>query len=222
MLLGVDGYPRGWVGAALGDDGRTRLVTGPTVTDLVAQVPDVRVVAVDIPIGLCDDGRRACDVAAKRFLGARSSTVFLTPVRAALTAASYAEANERSRALTGGGISAQAYALRARILEVDEWVRHTPVPVYEVHPEVCFARMSGRVLTSRKTTWLGAEQRRRALAEHGIELLADDDTPHDVPVADVLDAAACAWTARRIEAGTAECFPDPPQQLGGRPCAIRA
>ena len=217
MLLGVDGYPRGWVGVALADDGRTRLLTGRTVADLVAQVPDVRVVAVDIPIGLCDDERRACDMAAKRLLGARSSTVFLTPVRAALTAATYAEANERSRALTGLGISRQAYALRARILEVDEWVRRAPVPVYEVHPEVCFARMAGRVLTSKKTTWLGAEQRRRALAEHGIELPADNETPGDVPVADVLDAAACAWTARRIEAGTAECFPDPPG-----PTAIRA
>jgi len=36
---------------------------------------------------------------------------------------------------------------------------------------------------------------------------------------DVLDAAAVAWTARRIAAGTARSFPDPPVILAGEGAA---
>jgi predicted RNase H-like nuclease len=208
-VVGVDGYPKGWVGVVLDDSngaggGAVAVVAGPTVADVVQQAGSVAVAAVDIPIGLGVDRSRSCDTAAKRRLGARSSTVFLTPVRAALEASTYAEANALSRALTGAGISAQAYALRTRILEVDAWLPAAGVPVYEVHPELSFARMAGRSLLTRKTTWVGAEERRRLLAAHGIEPPAGDGVPTDVPVADVLDAAACAWTARRLVAGTAE------------------
>lgn len=204
-MLGVDGYPKGWVGVAMYDDGSCDLLVGPTVAAVAAQVPEVGVVAVDIPVGLSLDGPRRCDVAAKRVLGARSSTVFLTPVRAALEAPTYEEANAVARACTGAGISKQAYALRERILEVDAWVRQgAGVEVYEAHPELSFARMAGQVVSAKKTTWPGAEQRRRALAAVGIEPPWEGAVPPDVPVADVLDAAACAWTAGRIAAGVAE------------------
>ena len=40
-------------------------------------------------------------------------------------------------------------------------------------------------------------------------------------VDDVLDAAAAAWSARRVVAGSARLLPDPPERFSdGRPCAI--
>lgn len=77
---------------------------------------------------------------------------------------------------------------------------------------MCFARMHGRPLTSRKSTWAGGEARRGLLAQHGIVLsgelgLAGPRTGVD----DVLDAGAVAWTARRWVAGQAESLPDPPE-----------
>jgi predicted RNase H-like nuclease len=41
-----------------------------------------------------------------------------------------------------------------------------------------------------------------------------------VPLDDVLDAAAVAWTANRIAVGIASTLPDPPEQVGGRRVAI--
>ena len=45
------------------------------------------VIGIDIPIGLPDTGRRQADVLAYTLVGPRRSSVFMTPVRAALEAA---------------------------------------------------------------------------------------------------------------------------------------
>ncbi|HKY64927.1 MAG TPA: DUF429 domain-containing protein, partial [Acidimicrobiales bacterium] len=65
-------------------------------------------------------------------------------------------------------------------------------------------------------TWAGAAARRAAMAAEGI-VVPDDIGPAGLVAGsdDVLDAAAVAWTARRIAAGTARCFPDPPPVLSG-------
>ena len=44
------------------------------------------VVAIDIPIGLSDRGRRQADVLARRAVGILTSSVFMTPTRAVLDA----------------------------------------------------------------------------------------------------------------------------------------
>ena len=77
------------------------------------------VVAIDIPIGLPPTGPRQADVLARGQVGRRASSVFVTPIRAALLATTHAEASALHRSATGKGLSQQAYALRAKILEVD-------------------------------------------------------------------------------------------------------
>lgn len=43
----------------------------------------------------------------------------------------------------------------------------------------------------------------------------------EVPVDDVLDAAAAAWSAHRIASGRAQSHPEPPQRVGaGRRIAL--
>nr|WP_255371982.1 DUF429 domain-containing protein [Cellulosimicrobium sp. CUA-896] len=155
-------------------------------------------------------------------MGALRSSVFMTPVRAALSAPDHATAVRVNREHAGEGISIQAFALRVKLLQVDAWVRTTRVRVVEAHPEVSFARMHGAALTSRKSTWAGGEARRRLLAEQGVVLagelgLEGEDTGAD----DVLDAAAAAWTARRVARGEAVPLPDPPEVFDdGWPAAI--
>ena len=74
-------------------------------------------------------------------------------------------------AADGAGFSKQAWGLRAKLLEVDAWVKSGPaVRVAEVHPEVSFAAMHGAPLVVGKRSWGGMNQRRALLAEHGIEL----------------------------------------------------
>ncbi len=222
-VLGVDACRSGWVGIAWGGGEQLWPYLADTVAELVAACADdgpVAVVGVDVPIGLCDEGPRAADALAADRLGARRrSSVFPTPVRAALLAPDHAAASDANRQANGGqGVSQQSYGLRHRILEVDGWLGGPGSgrpPVYEVHPEVTFAEMAGAPLAASKKTWSGAEQRRMLLAREGLFVAGTLGAAGAAAVDDVLDAAAVAWTAARIATGDAVSLPDPPQLVGG-------
>jgi predicted RNase H-like nuclease len=64
-----------------------------------------------------------------------------------LSAKPFAAAVAESVRQSGTGISQQAYALRTKILEVEEWLPTSTSPVWEVHPEVSFAVDGGAMLT---------------------------------------------------------------------------
>jgi predicted RNase H-like nuclease len=185
------------------------------LADRAAADGPVTVIAIDIPIGLADTGRRDADVLARKELKERWPSVFITPVRAAVEAAGYEAASAENRRLAGEGLSRQAFALRAKILDVDRWLRAgsaEPARVVEVHPELSFATMAGAPLRSRKITWAGAVQRRTLLAGAGIVLDGDLGLAGaQAGVDDVLDAAAAAWTARRVSQRSARCLPPSPE-----------
>jgi predicted RNase H-like nuclease len=225
-VLGVDACRAAWVGVVL-DHGAATVHVAKGIAALVAEVEmdgHLAVIGIDIPIGLPDTGRRQADVLAYEVLGPRRSSVFMTPVRAALQAGSHAAAVAVNRQRTGEGVSAQGYGLRAKILEVDGWVRQAGRRVVEVHPEVSFARMAGSPLPDGKRSWAGAHHRRRLLADAGVHL-ADEIGPagRHAAVDDVLDAGAAAWTASRVASGTATPLPNPPvEHADGWPAAIWA
>jgi predicted RNase H-like nuclease len=209
-VLGVDGCPGGWIGA---------LVTGSSVEWLLLPdaaavlAVDAAAVGIDMPIGRPAVGPRACDVAARRLLGPRRSSVFPAPVRAVLAASSYAEARTLSLAASGRSLSVQAWNLVDRIRDLDAALTdHTRV--VEVHPEVVFARLAGP-LPSKKTP---SGQHLRAQALH--QWLDDwPPVPRPARTDDALDALACAWTARRWLAGEAEVLGDEVDEMG-RPMRI--
>lgn len=221
-VVGIDGCKGGWVGVVLAG-GDIAVVEGRSIASILGRTGSVDVVGIDIPIGLPVRGARAADVAVQRFLGARRATVFSTPIREALQAPTLTQAIAVSRERAGVGISAQAYALRARIFEVDAWLDGASADVREVHPEASFSAMVGRPMASPKKSWNGMQERVAALARAGIRLPADLGHAGAVAGADdVLDAAAAAWSARRVAAGQAVCFPDPPEDVDGRSVAIWA
>lgn len=94
-----------------------------------------------MPIGLPDNGRRQADLLAQKAVGALRSSVFTTPVRAALDAPDHRTATSRNHALTGTGVSIQAFGLKPKLLQVWKWVRRTHHRVVEAHPEVSFAQI---------------------------------------------------------------------------------
>jgi predicted RNase H-like nuclease len=213
-VLGVDGCPGGWVGALLLPGApRPRVVVAPTIEALVETVRaelDVQVVGIDIPIGLPDSSIRQADVLARRVLPGRASSVFTTLTRPAYLAADRAAADAVNRGLSGQGVGAQAFALRAKILEVDAWLRSRPtVDVVEVHPEVSFTTMTGGPLPGKRTEE-GQQARLAALAAAGVarpSVLKGAGYAPD----DVLDACAVAWSAHRRATGEARWLPDPPE-----------
>ena len=86
-VLGVDACKKGWIGIA----GDLRAYFAVTIGELVERAEvdgSLAVVGIDIPIGLPERGAREADVLARRVVGRRASSVFATPVRAALEAAS--------------------------------------------------------------------------------------------------------------------------------------
>ncbi|MGO4603926.1 DUF429 domain-containing protein [Terrabacter sp. 2YAF2] len=226
-VLGVDGCAAGWVGALLEPGApRPRILVAPTITDLVAMVREstgIRVVGIDIPIGLPDNTIRQADVLARRALPGKASSVFSTLTRSAYAAATRLEADSVNRDLVGQGVGAQAFALRDKIVEVDAWLRTRPtVTVLETHPEVSFAAMTGAPILASKRTDDGRDRRLDALAAAGIarpSVLQGQGYAAD----DVLDACAVAWSAARHAAGLARPVPDPPEVFSdGIPAAIWA
>ncbi len=206
-VVGVDGIPSGWVSVELVDGAFSGARAFATLGDLLEANPEASVVAVDIPVGLPETGPREADVAARFFLKPRQASVFLVPPRAVLEAPSYDDALQRCAQLGRPGISQQAYALRQKILEVDALARPGD-RIHEIHPEVSFQAMKGGPLTHGKKSWNGFAERRRLLNVAGIELPYDPLDLADASVDDVLDAAAAAWSARRIAAGDARTLPE--------------
>lgn len=224
-VVGVDACRSGWVAVALGDDGvvgAALAATVPEVLDLLAVHGPVERIGIDIPIGGLEGRPRACDDLARARLGPRRSSVFAAPDPRVLHAATYAEANARSKALTGRGLAKQAWNLVPRIREVAALVAERRLDPAEVHPELCFRELAGAPLPHPKTTWAGIRHRERLLAAAGLVLPDDLGAAGAAGVDDVLDAAAVAWTARRWARGESWLLPDPPERdAAGRPVAIR-
>jgi predicted RNase H-like nuclease len=206
---GIDGYPGGWVCATLAGDAITWTTAG--VGGIAGLLAVGTVTGIDMPIGLRDDGLRACDALARRALPGAASRVFTTPPRHVLAlglAAPNAEVQEASRRLTGSGVSRQALGLATRILTLDAVLAAEPtLPVIEVHPELSFATLAGRVL-DRKKSAAGVGQRVAALLTWRPDVASVlAAAPPDVPVDDALDALAALWSAVRWRDGLARTIP---------------
>jgi len=203
LVAGVDGCKRGWVAVVL-IDGRfreARLLEG--VDSSFAELTDMQRIAIDVPIGY---GPREADALARAVVG--GSSVFSIPEQERFDMP-FAE---------GGGISAQAHALGDRIRHVTA-LAATDRRFREVHPEVCFTAMNDmRRLKFRKKSAGGAFERLGLLRRHGINIDPGTLGPAAaIPLDDVLDAAACAWTASRKDAVS---LPSPPERRDGLAVAI--
>lgn len=216
-VLGLDGCKRGWIGMVLSTSSSPAVVFGASFEEAVAAaraLDSIEVIAVDIPIGLPESGPRQADALARKRLGARSSSVFSTPIRACLEAETYADANRISKEIALTGVTQQAYALRAKIMEVDHYLPSSSTPIVEVHPEVAFAQMSGAPVAWSKKTWAGLARRRQLLADQGITLPDDiGDAGCFAAPDDVLDAAAAAWVAMHHARGNTVSLPSPPEPM---------
>src|SRR5438045_9299439 len=125
-VLGVDACKAGWVGVVLsvvgsvarsvaGSVARSDILGGsdpisafvaPTIADLVSQVETagpLAAIGIDIPVGLAERRLRQCDVLAREAAGPRRSSVFVTPVRAALGCSDFTRAVALNRNLAGIG-----------------------------------------------------------------------------------------------------------------------
>ncbi len=151
-LAGVDGCPAGWVSALVrpaGEEVRVRVV--PRFADVKNAPGAPGIIAVDVPIGLPQRigvGGRGPEAAVRKLLGARQSSVFSVPARAAIYAQTFSEACRigMETSQPPRKISKQLFMIAPKIREVDILLREDPAlkdRVFEVHPEVAFWRLNG-------------------------------------------------------------------------------
>lgn len=212
--VGIDGCPGGWVGVT--HDGA---FVDRDLATLLERLEST-VVAIDMPIGLAEDASRACDQAARDLLaGRRATSVFPTPVRAALLGTSHGEASAINAEYCGKRLSAQTYNLLPKIREVDELLRSSVywgTRVFESHPEVSFMAMNdGEALAEPKRSAIGHARRRELIAARfGRDAFAnarDMVSKQAVADDDLADAFACLFTAERIATATQMTLPDTPE-----------
>ncbi len=220
-VVGADACVGGWVAVALEHGRVAKVWSGPSLPALLVDESTTTVVGLDLPLGGVPTGWRTADREAKLRLGIQHSKVFLVPPRS-VWELPHAQASARCVELTGKGLSIQAYRLLPKMLEAEQHRDAGPHELYEIHPELVFASLAGRLLPYGKKSWNGQMLRRALLAGVGVAL--DDDLPlaFDVPANDVLDAAAVAWCAHKIARGNATHLPDPIDQRDhrGRPIVI--
>lgn len=213
MIAGVDGTSQGWVAVLCDDD-----LGNPTarfVKKLIELPRSLRVVAVDVPIGLPEKGSRDADRLARQVLGEpRRRSVFPCPIRTVLGAPSWEEACSRTEHADGRRVSKQTFAILQKIEEADAFVRSElwARPVFhEVHPEVSFAKWSGAPMVHRKKSPAGREERRWVIATvfgpDALKTALAAIRGNRVASDDMADAFAAVWSAWRILHGKAEKLP---------------
>lgn len=213
VLAGVDACKAGWVmGAANGDLGDLRFAVARTASELFQMLEAVEHAAIDIPIGLPIDKARACDLQARALLGKQGSKVFPAPSRRCLSAEDFVSCCELNRAALSVGLSKQSHALLPKIREIDlEMTPRHQQRIREAHPEVTFMTVAGRPLSYSKRTVAGNIERLRILQTQGLawsDSVLESLSQLDAGLDDVLDAAACLVTARRIAVGASERLGD--------------
>lgn len=203
IAIGLDGFSKGWVAVTL--DGDRRTIDFPRDISWLATQRFDRA-AIDIPLGMNDDGQRACDQLARTKLRPHGSRVFggarrwlwqefSDPDRANV------RANERGQTK----VSRQLWHLGPKIMQVDEFVReHPSLDIRETHPELVFLRLNADVPLRSKHEPEGLSRRIELLRNHGFAELDTWLTRSRIGQGakrdDVLDACAAALAARDISA----------------------
>jgi len=191
-----------------------------SLDDLDRALPDIAALAIDMPIGLperIDGSGRPPEKAVRPLLGARQSSVFSIPARAAVEASDYGEACRLALATSDPPrkVAKQGFNLFPKIRELDLFLRVRPGMVdrvVETHPELVFRRIRGAPLEHPKKLPEGRAERLALLAKAGLpaDLLAASP-PAGAGADDLLDAMACLLTAERHARG--EAVPHPLQPV---------
>lgn len=207
IAIGLDGFNQGWVAVTLDGDRRSIDFISDT-SWLVTQ--RFNRAAIDIPIGLGDDGVRSCDQLARKKLSPHGSRVFSGGRRwlwQDFTDPDLANAEAERREQKK--VSRQLWHLGLKIMEIDGFVRsHRDLDIREAHPELVFLRLNGNAPLPSKHTEEGLALRRHLLLANGFCEIDDWLTARRIRTGakrdDVLDACAVALAARDC----AGCVPE--------------
>lgn len=187
---------------------------------------------IDMPIGLENENyTRECDRLLREKLGPEyASSVFSPPIRPALNAPSYVEANMQSYDYTEKKLTVQAWNITPKIRTIDELLKKDESlkkKVLESHPELLFMNLNGGMIYQKKKTKKGLRHRLSLITEHE-EIAADffrdikeEYRRNEVEEDDIVDSMSLALAAKHsAESGLKTIPENPPVDTEELPMAI--
>jgi predicted RNase H-like nuclease len=201
--VGIDGCKGGWIAVSTTNKG-FEIGIYKSIGDFFSKYDGCDSMIIDMPIGLPESAEDIRpDSAARLLLPGKTSSIFNTPCRQAVSAKTYSEANEINKQVMGKGLSAQSYAICGKIKEIDEFLNNNfqyKNRLLESHPELCFAMLnSGEPLHENKKTYEGTRKRIELLSRYydkteGVIAHASSNQKLRNLMDDVVDALCLAVT----------------------------
>jgi len=178
---------------------------------------------IDMPIGLEEEKyHRECDELLRKKLGGEyASSVFTPPIRPALYAPTYVEANSIIFDYTEKKLSLQAWNIVPKIQMVDELLldnKELREKVLESHPELLFQQFNGGMIYQKKNIKKGIKHRlelisrEEKIAEDFFRDIKEEYRRNEVEEDDIVDAMALALSAKLSEEKGLKTLPENPEK----------
>lgn len=219
LCIGVDGCKGGWITAII-SSGELRIEKFASVDEIVGRYEKFDEFLIDMVIGLpSNNDHIRPDTAARKLIPGRTPTIFAVPCRQAVYAESEQEKIEKNKINIGKGLVSQTMAIMPKMRELDSFLnsntRYKNI-IKESHPEVCFSRLNGKVVMSKKDKKDGRDERIQILKKYLPELT--DSFVYDIKKSlrceadDIIDAICLAITANLNVQGKCEIIPKEPME----------
>lgn len=209
---GLDGCLAGWLLISF-DEGEEIYKVLRTDEELKDAFNTYDRIFIDMPIGLEEEEyTRECDLLLRKKVGGDyAASVFSPPIRPALHAPTYAEANAVIFDYTGKKLSLQSWNIVPKIQTVDRLLKENEElkdSVLESHPEYLFQILNGGMIYQKKNLKKGIKHRleimkaREAEADDFFRDIKEDFRRNEVKEDDIVDAMVLAHMAKKsVEKG---------------------
>ncbi|MBD3616766.1 MAG: DUF429 domain-containing protein [Gracilimonas sp.] len=215
---GIDGCKAGWILISF-HEGEEKYEILRDKEALKTAFESYDLIFIDMPIGLEDEEytREADELLRKKLGGEYASSVFSPPIRPALMAPSYVEANMISHEYTDKKLTLQAWNITPKIQMVDELLRadeNLKDKVLESHPELLFQKLNGGMIYQKKNLKKGIKHRleliknRETAADDFFRDIKEEFRRNEVEEDDIVDAMVLAYCAKISEEEGIKTLPE--------------
>lgn len=227
---GIDGCRAGWILFSLDENKLYKIIR--THEELREELTAYDRIFIDMPIGLEDEVyTRECDALLRKKLGPDyAASVFSPPIRPALHAPSYVEANMQSFEYTEKKLTIQSWNITPKIRILDEFLTASAElreKVFESHPELLFMNLNRGKIFQKKNTKKGLRHRLDLIKEHEpiaadfFREIKEEYRRNEVEEDDIVDSMVLALAAKfSVENGIKTLPENPPVDSSGLKMAI--
>lgn len=219
---GIDGCRAGWLLISF-DKGNEKYKVLRSDDELLEAFNTYDRIFIDMPIGLEDEEyHRECDQLLRKELGSEYfSSVFSPPIRPALDAPTYVEANVISFEYTEKKLSLQSWNITPKIKLIDTFLREQvelKEKVFESHPELLFQKLNGGMIYQKKNLKKGIKHRLELIsseekgADEFFRIIKEEYRRNEVGEDDIVDAMILAYSVKRSEESGIKTIPESPSK----------